>query len=210
MNERILSLDISTKTGYALLVGSESGIAPETYGQIPKISMPDGSYPESFVDWAQSCYYPIVDLIEDLKPDVLVIEETASNSKTSHSQKILEFIHYLVAERIKLFKMKSVYLMTGEWRSIIGAKMTKEESLHNKAVKKYKEKNNSKIAYNDSGKRIGKITKKHVAIRVANETFGKFFKEPLRKKDEDLADALCLGLAYYMRKIKVANEIKID
>lgn len=210
MSERVLSLDISTKTGYALVVSSEESIVPESYGQIPKVPMPDGPYPEAFVEWAYQCYGQIRNLVDNLNPDILVIEETASNSKSSHSQKILEWIHFLVAKLIKDTKIKNVYLMTGEWRSIISAKMTKEESLHNKAVKKYKEKNNTKIAYNEAGKRIGKITKKHVAIRVANETFGKFFKEPLRKRDEDLADALCIALAYHMRKIKVANEQKID
>jgi len=210
VSERVLSLDISTKTGFALVVSSEDSIVPESYGQIPKVEMPEGPYPVAFVDWAQTCYSQIKNLVDNLSPDILVIEETASNSKTSHSQKILEFIHFLVAKLIKDTKIRNVYLMTGEWRSIIGAKMTKEESLHNKAIKKYKEKNKTKIAYNEAGKRVGKITKKHVAIRVANETFGQYFKAPLRKKDEDLADALCLALAYHMRKIKVANEQKID
>ncbi len=176
MNERVLSLDISTKTGFALVVSSEDSIVPETYGQIPKIPMPDGPYPESFVEWAYLCYNQIRNLVDNLKPDILVIEETTSNSKTSHSQKILEFCHFLVAKMIRDNKLKSMYFLTGEWRSLVNAKMTKEESLHNKTVKKYKEKNNTKIAYNEAGKRVGKITKKHVAIRIANQVFWSFFK----------------------------------
>ena len=198
-NERILALDISTKTGWALLVSGDL-MYLESCGKIPAISEPVGMYPVNFVDWAYLCFGKIVELIDTLTPDVLVIEETCAGSKSVYSQKILEFIHFLVAKLIKETNIKAVYLLTGAWRTEVGAKMTKEESKHNKLVKEYKLKHDTKIAKNESGKRIGRLTKKHINIRRANEIFEEFLQEPLRKRDEDLADALLLAFSYHLRR----------
>lgn len=172
------------------------------FGQNTPIPETVGMYPENYVLWAHECYDAIITLIDKFNPTVLVIEETASNSKSVFSQKILEWIHYLVAKYIKESKIKAVYIMSGQWKSETEAKMTKDESKRNKDVKEYKKKNNSKYAYNKDGKRIGKITRKHVAIRRANEIFEKFLKTPLRKKDEDAAESLLLGYCYCLRRIK--------
>jgi len=51
-------------------------------------------------------------------------------------------------------------------------------------------------------KRIGKITRKHVNVRRANELFESFLTEPLILKDQDIADALLLALAYHMKKVQ--------
>jgi hypothetical protein len=194
--ERILALDISTKTGYASMVSTKEGIDLETYGTIPAIHMPEGAYPSSFVVWAGMCYQEILRLIDQFAPDCLVIEETVAGSKGVYSQKILEYIHYLVAKFIKETNIKSVYLLTGQWRSEVGCKMTKEESNHNKEVKKYKDKNKSRLAYDAKGKVIGKLTKKHINVRRANELFGLNFTIG----QNDMADAILLGYAYHSRK----------
>lgn len=200
--ERVLSLDMSTKTGWSLMLSGDQ-IILESFGKIEKISEPEGTYPQNYVEWATIIYTKIAELIDKLQPDILVIEETCAGSKEVYSQKILEWIHFLVAKRIKETNIKVTYLLTGAWRSEVGAKMTKEESKHNKAVKAYKAAHgDSKIAYNESGKRIGKLTKKHINIRRANEVFGEFLKEPLRPKDEDTADSLLLGYCYHLRRVK--------
>lgn len=201
MTERVLSLDISSKTGWALLISDSSGIDLEAYGQVPQISEPPGAYPGNYVDWAYKCFKEIVQLIDKYAPDVLVIEETAAGSKSIHSQKILEYIHFLVAKFVRDSNIKAVYIMTEQWRRETGCQMTKEESKHNKQVKAYKEKNNSKIAYKD-GKRVGKIGRKHVNVRRANEVFGKFLPKALIKKDEDTADALMLAYCYHVRRFR--------
>ena len=185
------------------MVSGPEGIVLEAYGTIPAIHTPIGAYPGSFVDWAYLCFGEISRLIDQYAPEVLVIEETVAGSKGVYTQKILEFIHFLLARFIRDTGIKAVYLLTGEWRSVVGCKMTKEESKHNKTVKKYKEDNKTKIAYSEAGKRVGKLTKKHINIRRANEVFGAFLKEPLRKKDEDHADALLLGFCYHLRRTKV-------
>jgi hypothetical protein len=205
--ERVLSLDISTKTGHCLLI-SGSDLFLESHGQLAPIHMPDGLYPGSFIDWAYLVYKEILEVIDSTYPDVLVIEETSSGSKSVYSQKILEYIHFLVASFIKETGIKAVYIMSEQWRRETGCKMSKAESKHNKDVRDYKKNNKTKIAYNAEGKRIGILTRKHVNIRRANEVFGHFFKEPLRKKDEDLADSCLLGLSYHLRRLKA--EVKSD
>ena len=201
-SERILSLDVSSKTGYASMVSSDSGIYLEEYGTLPQIHKPEGRYPSDYVLWAHAVFTEIEALIMRFKPDVLAIEETCAGSKAVYTQKFLEFCHFLLASYIKDGNIRSVYLLTGAWRSEVVAKMTKEESAHNKYVKEYKEEHNSKFAYDIKGKRIGKLTKKHINVRRANEVFGKFLKEPLRKKDEDAADSLLLGYALHLRRLK--------
>lgn len=200
--ERILSLDMSTKTGWALMLSSDRGIELHANGQIPAIHEPPGNYPSNYIDWAFMVFAKISEVIDLYAPDVLVIEETVAGSKEVYSQKILEWIHFLVAKFIKETNIKVVYFLTGQWRSIVGSKMTKEESNHNKAVKEYKKKHGTRVAKDENGKRIGKLTKKHVNIRRANEVFGKYFKTPLRKKDEDTADALLLGYAYHIKRLE--------
>jgi len=210
--ERILALDMSSKTGWASMVSSDSGIDLEDFGMIDPIHQPEGPYPSNFVDWAYLIFDSVEGLIKRFKPDILAIEETCAGSKGVYTQKILEFSHFLVAKYIKECNIRSVYLLTGAWRSEVGAKMTKEESAHNKYVKDYKEKNKTKRAYDINGKLIGKKTKKHINIRRANEIFSKFLEKPLRKKNEDEADALLLGYTLHLRRLKVntSEEVSLD
>jgi hypothetical protein len=190
-DERILALDMSTKTGWASMISTPNGVVLEEYGTIPQIHEPSGQYPINYVEWAHACVNQILELIDRLAPDTLVIEETVAGSKGVYTQKILEWIHFLVAKFIKETNIKAIYLLTGSWRSEVGCKMTKEES-----------NGDTRVAYDENGKRIGKLGKKHINVRRANEVFGKFLKTPLRKKDEDTADSLLLGYCYHLRRIK--------
>ena len=183
--ERILTLDVSSKTGWSSMISSDSGILLEEYGTLPSIHQPEGPYPDIFVDWANLVFDEIEKLIDRFKPSVLVIEETVAGSKAVYSQKFLEFCHYLLAKFIKDTRIKSVYLLTGAWRSEVGCKMTKEESAHNKYVRQYKKEHKVERARDINGKIIGLKTKKHINVRRANEVFGKFLDKPLLKKDED-------------------------
>lgn len=200
--ERVLALDISTKTGWAFYLSSDVDFSLEEYGQIPKSSEPLEPYPGSYVTWAYQVFAAILALIEKFTPNVLVIEETAGGSKSAYSQKILEFIHFLMARYIKETGIKVSYLQTESWRRIVGCKMTKDEKDQNKKIKGVKKQNpDIKVVKNESGKRIGKIGRKHVNVRVANELLGKFLKEPLILAREDQADAMLLGLAYHIKKV---------
>lgn len=201
-SKRILALDMSTKTGWASMVSTDSGIELEAYGTVPQIHKPDGAYPANFIVWAYAIFEEVSNLIDTHAPDVIVIEETAAGSKAIYTQKILEWIHFLVAKLVVDMGVEIVYLLTEQWRRETGCLMSKEESKHNKKVRDYKNKNDTSIARDINGKRIGKITRKHVNIRRANEVFGEFLKVPLRKKDEDTADSLLLGYCYHLRRLK--------
>src|SRR5271166_755098 len=138
MTERILALDVSTKTGWALLISEGENLTLEANGQIDKSKEPEGQYPGNFVSWAYDCWIELVKLMDLHKPDVLVIEETSAGSKAVYSQKILEWIHFLLAQSIKEGNIKAIYILTEQWRRETGCLMTKEESLHNKTVRAYK------------------------------------------------------------------------
>jgi Holliday junction resolvasome RuvABC endonuclease subunit len=201
-SERVLSLDLSSKTGYALLVSSESGMVLETYGQVDKISCPDDEpYPGSYITWAYMCFAKVEELIEWLKPDVLVIEEI-TKSKNAMSQKFLDFLHFLVCKFVQETGIKNVWFQTGEWRKEVNSKMSEAEKNRNKEVRKYKKEHKSKLAYDIKGKRIGMIGKKHVTIRLINDVFKDQLVEPLKRKDEDAADAIALSYCYYKRKMR--------
>jgi hypothetical protein len=217
MSERILSLDISTKTGWSLALSDADGCHIAHYGQTEPIPEPKGEYPYRVWDWTYKCFSVIEKLIKEHHPDVLVIEQTSKGSKASKTQKLLEWIHFLVADYIIKRSMKNVYLQTGEWRSLVGSKMTKDEKTRNKYVKDYKAKylaehgqeytigkNGKKkkkaiVVYDEEGVRIGKVGKKNVSVRTANEIFGPQLKRPLQRKDEDAAEALLLAYAYHRR-----------
>lgn len=198
---------MSSKTGWALVVSTGDGPQLEEYGMIQKTSEPDGKYPANYVDWAYQVFGEITQLIDRLAPDVLVIEETVAGSKQVYSQKILEWIHFLVAKMIKECQIEAVYLLTGQWRAETGCVMSAEEKKKNKAVREYKKLKEKETgvkptaAYDINGKRIGLVGKKHVNVRRANEVYGAFLKRPLQKKDEDEADALMLAYCYHLRRV---------
>lgn len=210
--ERILSLDISSKTGWAAANYTKNGIKLIDYGTIPKTSAPDEKYPGNYVIWAYQNFESILELIKKFNPDILVIEETSRGSKNAMSQKILEWIHFLVSQYIKDSGIKTCYLMTEEWRRDIGCKMSDVEKLKNKEARLYKKKHKTTVAKDSDGKRIGITGRKHINVRRANEIFGDQLKEPLRQKNEDLADALGLLACYCFRKNKLdkSQEVGLD
>lgn len=200
MTERVLSLDISSKTGWAFVIIQDGSFILVDCGQMDPLSEPDEAYPGSYITWAYKCFGFINGLIEKYIPDILVIEETAGGSKNAFSQKILEYIHFLTAHYIKYSGMKSLYFQTETWRREVGCLMTKEEKAQNKKIKDIRKVTpDQKVIKNEDGKRIGKVSKKHVNVRKANEIFGKQLKEKLIMAQEDTADALLMAHAYYLR-----------
>lgn len=203
MDERVLCIDLSSKTGWAFMLSSSDKLILVASGQIPAIHEPAGKYPDNYVLWAYQIFSEIVKLVEIYAPDVLSIEETVAGSKSVMSQKILEFSHMLLARMIRETGIKSRYFLTGEWRSIIGCKMTKEEKKRNKDVVDYKKKTGAKLARDKNNKVIGKLTKKHINIRRVNEILFDQLPRLFVKKDEDQADACGLGIAYHIEKTGV-------
>ncbi len=171
---KILGLDMSTKTGYAVLadgVLTSMGLLKEEPVTIPGLAE-DYSVHRRAVNMAEKVWQ----LVNKERPDLIVIEQTNAGRFRS-SQKQLEFIHCLVLQALLLngFESRVRYVDTSAWRSALSIKLTKEQRKHNKLVK-------AKSAR-------GKVTPKHLAVSHVNQTFGL----SLKMKDNDIADAICLA-----------------
>ena len=183
---KLLGLDISTKTGFAVI----NDEALSDYGLIK--SKIDASDDFSYLDKALDLGNSIGALIEKHRPDKIIIEQT--NQGRFRTQKLLEFIHMAVLLRISALNLRSrvQYIDTSRWRSILKIRLTKEQRLHNKAVKQ-------KLAR-------GKITSKHLAVLWVNNKFGM----KLKLKDNDIADAICLCCAINETKKPTSSSASIE
>lgn len=200
MKSRVLALDMSTKTGYAVIDIEGDSFELVDCGTLPKESEPEGLYPTNYLEWSHRSFSHIEEIIEKYEPDEFVIEETAKGSKNNMSQKIVEFIHYELALYFRDTdedKRPRTYFLTEEWRRIVGCKMNNDEKKQNAEVRKQRKKG-IKVCKDKDGKRIGLIGKKHVNVRRANEVYGL----DLILKDEDRADALLLAHALFLNKFK--------
>lgn len=197
---KILSLDISSHTGWALFSIEDNALSLDQYG-ILEVIKPQCEYPRQMLLWSANAFHGIIGIIEEHEPDQIIIEETSKGSKNHLSQKFLEFVHFQVASYVVKYKIPVRYFMTGEWRFLIGAKMTKEERERNKKIRQEKTKGNT-VVKNDDGKRIGKISKKHVNVRLANEIFGL----SLKIGENDKADAILMGQAFFVESKEKEKE----
>jgi Holliday junction resolvasome RuvABC endonuclease subunit len=175
---KILGLDISTKTGFALIEDGQL----INYGLI-KIS-PTGHSDYELLDLAQALSKEIAIKVSNSNPDKIAIEQT--NPGRFRVQKLLEFIHMatLIDLRALGAQSKVEYLDTSRWRSLIKMRLSKDQKDHNKKVKAKKAK--------------GKITAKHLSVAWVNAKFDKKFKQ----KDNDICDAICLAYAAYIQPVR--------
>jgi len=179
---KVVGLDISTKSGFAVAeIDTEVRlIRSGTFFRDKDDQGVLDDYPKSMMAVVENAGEKVVSLIEEEKPDVIVIEET-NLGRNRFSQKTLEWLHHYILERV-LSKYKVEYISTSEWRATLQIKMTKEDKEHNKRIK-------------ENGER-GKTSQKHLAIRFVNETMDM----KLKPKNEDEADAICLVLAFHKRQ----------
>lgn len=168
-----LGLDISTKTGWAIV--NDGRLVSHGLITAPNPKLENVAEDFNMVLRAHEVVAQILSKIAETRPDKIVIEQTNQGSFRS-SQKQLEFLHCLLlwlVDRDQWPRMK--YVNTSEWRSNIGLALSKEQRDHNKNVKKKKAK--------------GKITPKHLSVAWANKTYGL----KLKLKDNDIADAIALA-----------------
>jgi len=182
---KVLALDLSTHTGWAVF---ESGnLTAKGLLEVPVLNFnvnkkpekaPD--YPFNLLDASNQMAGLVLNLWKAHAPDVVVIENTVMG-RNRNTQRLLEFIHKSVLEILRFHKVKPLYMDPSEWRALIRLRMTKEDLKNNKLV--------------SAGKSRGKITRKHLSVRYVNENFGLAFG----LKDNDIADAICLGAAALQR-----------
>jgi Holliday junction resolvasome RuvABC endonuclease subunit len=188
---KILALDISTKTGWALFSEEEKGPTLSKHGHIisPALNTFESKYPFNYLDLAAQVAGAIFNVIDDEQPDRIVIEET-NKGKQRYSQKMLEFIHCTLIGYLKEHKPTTpvLYVNTSDWRKALGVYLTKEQKKNNAKLSKAKRQGISKKEIGIKGK----ITRKHVAVEMVNQQFGL----SLKQKENDTAEAILLGLAF--------------
>jgi hypothetical protein len=146
-----------------------------------------------FIEKADQVSNGIRNLICRYFPDFIYIEQTNSGSFRT-SQKMLEFIHYSVLKMIREidFETKVRYVDTSAWRGKHKIYMSKDDKKNNRSV--------------SEGKKRGRITKKHLAVRWANENFNL----ALKLKDNDIAEALAIASYGHSNEIKRHLTPKVD
>lgn len=206
---KVLALDLSTKTGWAFFQDAQL----VAFGLLEKSkSFQDyGEYPYSFISVAQEMIDKISSLIVKKAPDVLIIEETNKTGRfgSRHSQKILEFIHCLLVKRWGL-AIPIKYVNTSDWRKQLKLSVAETKKMAKPLIKELarlkgefskapKATRKQAKAILDAHKKTlkdkcihGKIDKKSISVAFVNLNF----KLALKKGDNDISDAICLGEAY--------------
>lgn len=183
-----LGLDLSTKTGYAVLRDGKL----ETYGKI-YAKESDQPIPEyAMIERAKSVAAEVVKIVHEWSPSLICIEQT-NLGRSRTTQKGLEFIHYAVLDSLSWdFRDKVVYADTSAWRNALKIALTKDQRRHNKAV--------------NARKARGRITPKHLAVAYVNQKYGL----KLKLKDNDEADAICLAEYAQIRYPEFDRPISFD
>lgn len=185
---RVLALDISTKTGWAIVNNDSGSPVVEEYGTITSdYDMDSIPYPFNYFNRAWAMANQLEQLALQKNPDLIVIEET-NKGKSRYTQKTLEFLHCQLLDRLwHNFREEVKYINTSDWRDVMGVYLSNDDKKQNAKLSKGKRQGKSKKQIGIKGK----ITKKHIAIRVVEAKFG----IKLKQKENDIADAICLGTA---------------
>ena len=188
---RVLGLDLSLHTGWAVL---DDGKLVDC-ALIEPVRMESSSLDDiNTVLTALNLASSLGRLIEQFQPDVIAIEQTNAG-KFRSSQKVLEFLHCCILQMIHLKKMDSkvIYLDTSAWRKGLGIKLSVDQRLHNKELKRRKKRATSGN---------GKITWKHLSVAWVNQKFGL----KLKLVNNDVADAICLASYGAIKSVQNAKE----
>lgn len=182
---KVVGLDLSNSSGYSVLDNSvlidygvlKSPASPEKNGTVEDFS---------FIIRAKTMAKKIMEVLDNHSYDFIYIEQT-NKGRNRTTQKQLEFIHYAILHELKLKGKDNIvrYVDTSAWRSLLGIRLSKDDSAKNKLVKKKQLR--------------GKITMKHIAIRWANSTYNL----NLIVKDNDIADAIAVATYGFKHETKL-------
>jgi hypothetical protein len=136
-------------------------------------------HPYDFLEYVDAYVEELFCYLKDYEFDMVLLEQT-NNGRNRWTQKLLEWVHYIMCSKLTQSKIPVKYLDTSEWRNLLGAKLSKSDKKINRFKTRHKER--------------GKITSKHVAIQYAQDKYGL----ELKLRDNNIADAICLGSAYLM------------
>lgn len=206
---KVLALDISTNTGWALFQDAQLF----SFGVIkkPEEFNRHGTYPYDFLSYAEKIADQIVLKVKETNPNHLVIEETNKTGRfgSRHSQKLLEFIHCFVLLKLVDFINNNYlvvfYVNTSDWRKKLNLSVAETKKKAKPYIKKYKElkvKAKKDKSYKKELEQLkkelktkcihGKIDKKSISVAHVNLVY----TLNLKKGDNDISDAICIGEAF--------------
>lgn len=210
---KILGLDISTSTGWALFNDAQLSVFGVIQKKQPVTEYPE-EYPINFLLVTQEVTKQMLDLVANHKPDLIVIEETNKTGRfgSRHSQKLLEFLHYSFLSQLPTeFLLKVKYVNTSEWRKTLKLSVAESKKKAKPFIKELDQISKQIVTEKDKAKKLqlktslqekksalkskclyGKIDKKSISVGHVNATFNL----NLKKTNNDICDAICLVDAY--------------
>ena len=201
---KFLSLDLSTKTGYAVFESDtlieyglvKSGKKSHYKADVKSFKDLDEDYPLGFIQTAKEIASLCKEIYHQHNCELAVIEHTEAG-KARLSQRLLEWINYAVAYEFLENQIPLQYLFVSDWRNAVKCylKYWPKHKIWNTKIKKLKAvatptKSGAKIAKID-GKIVTKVDQKKLSIILANDAYG------LTLKDDNVADAINLGRAAF-------------
>ena len=196
-----IALDLSTNTGYAIfkdtklikydvftrkVPGYKADV--KSYKDFPK------EYPINFLDTAEAIAEECIRVIQENKIDKVVIEH-CEGAKQRLSQRLLEWTHFALIQRLKALGIDFKYLLVHDWRDVVGCYLKRwpDYQKFNQKVRAAKKKatptKSGMLIAKIDGKRVGPVNQKKLSIIIANEKYG------LEIKNDNMADAINLGRA---------------
>jgi len=181
MSDKLITLDLSTKsTGYAIFDLDTGALI--TYGLLkPTVKgLSALSYPQGSLKRIVSICSQITTLLEE-NPDIkqIAIEEV-NQHRSRIGGKTLDGLHFVLLEKIQ-DKLPIITFRDSDgavgWRRELGLRLSDEDKAFNKEMRA-------------QGKKKEVLGPKHLACRFVKENYGLDF-DPI--KENDLADAICLG-----------------
>jgi hypothetical protein len=166
--------------------------------ELPKTILEYGPYPACYLEASDWIATQLMVIVLETNPDHIVIEETntPSSKGSRYSQKILEFIHRALLERLRVAGLldRVTYLSSGVWRQKINLRLSSSQRAANRVLSKAKNQA-AAVGQKLDKKKLGvkgKVTWKHLSVAHVHERFGL----ELKMAENDIADAICLGEAF--------------
>lgn len=195
---KLLALDLSTNaSGWAYFESNKL----KSYGLIkPSVKgISKMKYPEAPLMKSISMVEQVLELISQKSPDLILIEEV-NRGINRIAQKSLDGLHFLLLKELRAWgkgSLEKVAYMDSNgrkgWRPKLGIGLSESDKEENKKIRK----ENKKLK---KGKKAV-ITWKTLSVRHVNLLFSLgLSKANDPKTDGDIADAICLGLAYLQTK----------
>ncbi len=179
---KILSIDASSKIGWSILEDKQLLLSGVVEVPTDDLSWPWGIFKRS--NKVAEAVNELVMLNIDTIDHVII--ERANSSSFRNSQNFIDWFHFAILQISvqNQWDKLIVYIDTATWRKKLNLKLTDMDKKHNKLIKKGIKTLPVK----------GRISKKHLSVRMANELFGL----SLKLKDNDKADSMLCGYSFFI------------